>query len=42
MRPAVKRRGELKESVMPTSLADTLTVEEVGSLLTYLEQLKGH
>ena len=38
----VARRGELKESIMPTALADQLTVEEFGSLLTYLESMKGH
>jgi len=27
---------------MPTALADPLTIEEFGSLLSYLEQLKGH
>jgi putative heme-binding domain-containing protein len=37
----VKRRGELKESIMPTALADQLTVEEFGSLVSYLEGLKG-
>ena len=34
-------RLRVKESVMPTALADALTVEEFGSLVSYLEGMKG-
>ncbi len=39
-RNKIKKRGELKDSVMPTGLTDPLTTQELASILAYLESLK--
>ncbi|SIO66858.1 putative membrane-bound dehydrogenase domain-containing protein [Singulisphaera sp. GP187] len=36
----IEERGKSETSVMPTGLADTLTVDDLASLLAYLESLK--
>jgi len=36
----IEERGKVETSVMPTGLADTLTVGDLASLLSYLESLK--
>lgn len=36
----IEERGKAETSVMPTGLADTLTVDDLASLLAYLESLK--
>jgi putative membrane-bound dehydrogenase-like protein len=36
----IEERGKVETSVMPTGLADPLTVADLASLLTYLESLK--
>jgi len=36
----IEKRTELKTSIMPSGIADTLTVEELASLIAYLESMK--
>ncbi len=36
----IEKRGNLEFSIMPVGIADTLTLDELNSLIAYLESLK--